>query len=435
VKSPEFLSVSLPRVAVLAALLLGKANFVSAQTESVLYSFQNNSTDGIAPSSGVIADQTGALYGVTTFGGNGNCPLGAYPGCGTVFKLTPPASGGSAWTEEVIYQFQGSPNDGSLPNGDLLLDNAGALYGVTHLGGSNNAGVIFKLTPSAFLGSAWTETVLYSFHNSNDGSPNAGLVFDQGFALYGSTSQGGNNRLGSVFKLTPPSRSGGTWSLSTIYGFQKGGDVQMPLNPLALDSAGTLYGIASAGGAHNEGGVFQLIPPLTKGAAWTENVLYSFQGLFDGSDGTGSPIINGSGTVYGVTGVAGPLGRGALFQLTKSSGGVWSGTTIYDFQGGTGGDVPSAGPIFGGNGALYGTTAYGGSAGNGVVYKLVPPAKQGQFWNEFVLHAFVAGSDGSEPAVPLLFLNNTLYGTTFKGGTGACTNYWQGCGTVFQITP
>jgi uncharacterized repeat protein (TIGR03803 family) len=122
----------------LAALgLAGGA--LAAPVETVLYRFTGGS-DGANPIAGLIADNTGALYGTTQGGGTGNA--------GTVFKLTPPAKGQTAWTETVLYNFCSQPScsDGLSPQTGLIADERGTLYGTTLSGGSSGAGTVFKLT-------------------------------------------------------------------------------------------------------------------------------------------------------------------------------------------------------------------------------------------------------------------------------------------------
>jgi uncharacterized repeat protein (TIGR03803 family) len=132
---------------------------------------------------------------------------------GTVFKLTPPAKGQTAWTEAVLYNFC-SPldcSDGLQPYSSLIADKQGALYGTTQSGGSFFGGTVFKLTPPAKGQTAWAETVLYSFKGGSDGQePSAGLIADNQGALYGTTIGGGitcnpsspRSGCGTVFKLT-----------------------------------------------------------------------------------------------------------------------------------------------------------------------------------------------------------------------------------------
>ncbi|MGB6677132.1 MAG: choice-of-anchor tandem repeat GloVer-containing protein, partial [Terriglobales bacterium] len=174
--------------------------------EQVLYAFQGG-TDGSSPSSGLIFDAAGNLYGETEGGG-------AYGG-GTVFELSPSSNGG--WTETVLYSFQGG-SDGSEPSDGLVFDQAGNLYGTTLYGGANGGGTAFELSPNSNGG--WTETVLYSFDANNQASTPQGVIFDQKGNLYG-TALGlvgcgykGDEYCGAVFELSPNSNGGGRKLLS-----------------------------------------------------------------------------------------------------------------------------------------------------------------------------------------------------------------------------
>ncbi len=126
-----------------------------APAEAVLHTF-NGGSDGSYPNAGLIADGKGNLYGTTATGGTSYCGGG---GCGTVFKLTPPASAGGTWTETVLYAFTGG-SDGANPQAGLILDASGALYGTTTEGGAScppsystrGCGTVFKLTPPASAG-------------------------------------------------------------------------------------------------------------------------------------------------------------------------------------------------------------------------------------------------------------------------------------------
>jgi len=280
---------------------------VCSWNESVLYSFANF-LDGSIPGYGdVIFDQAGNLYGTTTQGGSGTC--GAAP-CGVVYKLTP-SNGG--WTENVLYNFTGT-SGGNGPNAGVIFDQAGNLYGTTSAGGNPGCnglgcGTVFQLTPSA---SGWTENVLYSFQNGSDGAnPIGGLIFDPSGNLYGTTGgvakgtstvfeltpaignwnfamlhnlggsggstaslimdaagnlygtslNGGAYGSGAVFKLAP---SGGGWTYTSLHDFCAGGapcrDGAQPWGNVVLDANGNLYGTASAGGTSDYGVVFQITP-------------------------------------------------------------------------------------------------------------------------------------------------------------------------------
>ena len=241
----------------------------AASQEQVLYSFNDNGTDGLNPVAGVISDGAGNLYGTTGYGG-------AY-GFGAVFELTP-GSGGT-WTEIVLHSFNNK--DGDNPYSGLIFDTSGNLYGTTVWGGAYGGGTVFELTPGS--GGTWTETVLHSFKDSGkDGnSPYASLIFDASGDLYGTTSEGGTYVSGgTVFQLTPGTN--GKWTEKVLHSFvDNGRDGLNPNAGLIFDTAGNLYGTTYNGGsAAGRGTVFRLTPG-NKGK-WTEKVLHSFNGK-DGS--------------------------------------------------------------------------------------------------------------------------------------------------------
>jgi hypothetical protein len=203
-------------------------------TETVLYIFKGNgSGDGNTPAGSVIIDSAGNLYGTTGYGGTGNCVLlGTKVGCGTVYELSPPTQKGGAWTETVLYSFP-TAKQGYLPNGDLVFDSVGNLYGATMFGGGYGTacdpfyqycGAVFELSPPQKQGGAWTEKVLHGFMGGTDGSnPNGGLVFDSKGAIYGTTYRGGydcphnsGQGCGTAFKLTPPIRKGSKWTETVL---------------------------------------------------------------------------------------------------------------------------------------------------------------------------------------------------------------------------
>ncbi len=163
----------------------------------MLYGF----TGGGDPEAGLIMDASGALYGTTEHGGGDDS--------GTVFMLTPPVAGETRWTETVLHTFTGGA-DGFAPLAGLIMDASGALYGTTWSGGPGcvgaNCGTVFKLTPPASGETRWTETVLHSFTGGADGAdPGAGVIMDASGALYGTTVNGGGRapRCGTVFKVVP----------------------------------------------------------------------------------------------------------------------------------------------------------------------------------------------------------------------------------------
>ena len=171
---------------------------------------------------------------------------------GTVFRLSPPSAGKTAWTETVLHAFTGKA-DGGYPQNDLISDSAGNLYG--------EAGVVFKLTRPVAGKTNWTETVLHSFTGKADGdAPQTGLVFDAAGNLYGTTSGGGASKHGTVFKLTRPTSGNGAWTATILHSFSLNAQGGEPLAGLIFDEFGNLYGTTVEGGAFGQGTVFKLAP-------------------------------------------------------------------------------------------------------------------------------------------------------------------------------
>ncbi len=363
---------------------------VGAWTETVLYVFKgHNQNDGSSPSGSLIADSAGNFYGVTGYGGSGPCVLfGTATGCGTVFQLTPPKTKDGAWTEEVLYNFQGG-SDGDLPTGPLVFDSAGNLYGATEFGGGKgttcdafyggNCGTVFKVSPPKTKGGKWTEKILHRFagiawgRQDGDGAEsNGGLTLDSKGTVYGTTSIGGYNcpqfqgvGCGTAFELEAPTKAGSAWKERILHRFTDGNDGAAPNGGLILDAKRSLYGTGGAGGAQDSGVVFRF---TQKGNRWTETVLHSFQGTKDESDPQGL-VFDARGNLY--------CSSGSIVRLKPpTQRGRWTLSVLYEFQRPADGRTP-LGLTFGSGGALHGTTLYGGSGqscqgGCGTVFEVEP---------------------------------------------------------------
>jgi len=287
-------------------------------TETVLYPFAGEG-DGGNPMAGLIQDKSGNLYGTTSSGG-------AYHG-GTVFKLAPDG------TETVLHAFGHTTGDGAYPSSDLILDEQGNLYGTTSEGGTDRCvgyqnqpigcGTVFKLAPDG------TETVLYAFRGLHgDGSvPDGGLIRDKAGNLYGTTAAGGtgchqDKGCGTVFKLAPDGTE------TVLYAFAGGRDGAVPLGGLIRDKAGNLYSTTEGGGGGQEGcksnprgcgTVFKLAPD------GTETVLFAFaHNISDGMGPSGDLMKGADGALYGTASEGGDLedctggaGCGTVFRLEK----------------------------------------------------------------------------------------------------------------------
>jgi uncharacterized repeat protein (TIGR03803 family) len=394
------------------ALIVVSAQPASAQTESVLYTFLNSSGVGGGPHTGLITDSAGNLYGAARNDTQN----------GVAYELIPSSGGG--WTLKILYEF--TTSDGVGPSTDFTMDAAGNLYAADLYGG-NGYGTIFELKQIST--GAWKVQVLYKFvNNGTDGHyPGATLTMDAAGNLYGTTQEGGLKNVGVVFELTPYAGGGG-WSEKVLYSLPYKQKHWSDLNfPVTLDSAGNLYGVTNTGGAYDGGYVFKLSP--TSKGPWTLTTLYSF-GLYP--PGPAAPwsgvVFDSAGNLYGVTAGGGTGGVGTVYQLSPSSGGVWTERDIVDFPSScsptckpeSGITIDSAGNIFG--------TGIGGAFSFGSAYE-VSPNGDGT-WTLIDLHDFGSGSDGAYPSSDaLLDLSGKLYGTTIEGGGT------KGRGTVFEITP
>jgi len=362
----------------------------ASSNEKIVYEFKNDGKDGQYPTANLIP-YNGALYGTTYYGGPN--------GQGTVFKIALPSG-----SESVIYRFKGG-SDGSAPNSGLVAYK-GELYGTTIYGGTGTAcngggcGTVFAVTPSG------KERIVYRFPTSTGApsSPWAGLLLYKG-AFYGTTAGGGHG--GTVFKLTP------SGAFRIIYGFNgPPGDAYTP-NAAVIVSGGYLYGTTANGGVcytnTSCGAVYRV------SFAGKEQVLH----FFSGPDGR-SPVSNlvlFNGQFYGTTQEGGlpgdcQVGCGVVYAVTAAG----KERTVYRFKGVSDGDSPRDG-LIAVNGALYGTTVWGGApgckTGCGTIFRVTASGK------ETKLHSFLQ-NDATSPTGSLVNVNGTLYGTSTQFNNGCC---------------
>lgn len=322
-------------------------------------------------------------------------------------------------SQDVAHNFA-SGADGAFPLAALIGDSTGALYGTTNGGGTYGLGTVFRLVPSQ---NGYRGHVLYSFQGNADGSsPDAPLLGDSNGLLYGTTVTGGGGTFGygTVFALVPI-RNG--YREKVLYRFQGGADGAGPQGSVIGDRSGDLFGTTYAGGRFGVGTVFQLTPGRS---GYTESVPYSFQqNGADGENPTASLLMDQNGALYGTTANGGTFGQGAVFKVIP--GNIHAEKVLYSFQPPADGANPYASLIEDGSGALYGTTLRYGGQGKGMVFKLSPvrdgvTAFEAFAYSESIVHAFTGYGDGKFPHAALIADNSgSLYGTTVD--------------TVFKLTP
>jgi uncharacterized repeat protein (TIGR03803 family) len=347
----------------------------TAGHETVLYSFTGGA-DGSGPYAGVIRDPAGNLYGTTTFGGGTAL-------AGVVYKLDVNGQ------ETVLYTFTVGAGGGE-PYSGVIRDAAGNLYG-TAGGGAPGYGVVYKLD------TAGHETVLYSFADFADGSDANAVIGDAAGNFYGTTQSGGTEGLGVVFKLDA------TGHETVLHNFTAEAGGYGPYAGLIRDSAGNFYGTTTGGGSGMAGVVFKL------DTAGNETVLYSFPGAVDGSYPNAGVIRDPAGNLFGTTYEGGAGHAGVVYKLDSSG----RESVLYNFTGGADGANPYGGVVRDSAGNIYGTALLGGTANEGVVYKLDTALQ------ETVLYTFTGGTDGGNPFAAVIGdAAGNLYGTTIHGGTG-----------------
>jgi uncharacterized repeat protein (TIGR03803 family) len=306
--------------------------------ETVLYSF-TGTPDGIHPSSDLLLDKAGNLYGANYEGGAS--------GFGAIFKVD------KAGKESLLYSFA-SGTDGEYPGSGLIQDAAGNLYGTTGYGGKSGNGTVFKISKSG------KETILHSFTGTDGQYPFSTLVRDSAGTLYGTTSMGGTSGNGTVFKLTAKGK------VTVLHSFAGGKDGVNPYAGLVQDEKGNFYGTTYSGGAACQGfgcgTVFKLTP---KGK---ETVLHAFATSDGHYPDFGTLVRDAAGNLYGTTYAGGTADMGVVFKVASSG----KETVLYNFTGGADQGFPVAGLIQDKAGNFYGTTLGNPPTTYGTVFKFKP---------------------------------------------------------------
>ncbi len=385
------------------AVCASQAHAQVTATETVINSFTGGA-DGIAPQAALIVGPDGNFYGTDIAGGANEA--------GAVYQVNETNDPGAV---DGLYIFGGTGLRGT--GGPLLLDSDGNFYG-TGTGGSGNLGVVFRLTPGG------AAQILYTFTGETEGEySQAGLTQGSDGAFYGTTAPlynppaGQEQNSGTIFRVTS------TGDFSVLHTFAgNGDDLSNSTGHLLSGSDGAFYGVTPLGGANGDGTVFRIT------AAGDFSIIHTFSGS-DGSRPSGALVQDGEGNFYGTTEAGGANGFGTVFKLTPA--GVL--TTLHSFGNFPDGQQPGTGLVQGRDGALYGTTFYGGANGQndgggyGMVFRITRAGAYQSLYN-FQGKAGPNDNDGTSPAAPLLLApDGSFYGTTFYGGDN---NF----GTIFKLT-
>ena len=381
-----------------------------ASTPTTLVSFDN--TNGAYPLAGLIADAKGDLFGTTEAGG-------AY-GDGTVFEIANQCvaadetkqpkdqkdQGGQedhkdcpehfsrryASTPTTLVSFDNT--DGASPAASLIADVKGDLFGTTEAGGAYGDGTVFEIAnqcvaadetkqPKDQTGGqedhkdcqehfsrryASTPTTLVSFDNTNGAFPAASLIADANGDLFGTTEKGGDSGAGTVFEIAKTS-SGYASTPTTLVSFDYTNGAY-PVASLIADASGDLFGTTGAAGAAGDGTVFE-IAKTSSGYESTPTALVSFSIFISGAVPIGGLIADANGDLFGTTLEGGDTGVGDVFEIAKTSSGYASTANTLIIFDSNDGAYPLASLIADANGDLFGTTQYGGAAGDGTVFEII----------------------------------------------------------------
>ncbi len=321
-----------------------------------------------------------------------------------------------SYTFSTLVKFPNANKKEPVNPNTLIIDSSGNLYGTSVRGGTFGVGTVFKVTPRGAV------SVLHSFSNLADGGFPAGPVIrDSDGNLYGETSSGGTFNYGTIYKLTPAGKETALYNFPAELSATGGAS-------LVRDSAGNLYGYDGEGyGAvvNGYGSVFELSPD------GNYRTLYKFCSLTGCPDGY-SPFnrltLKSNGLLYGTTEYGGDSncsadGCGVVFELDTSG----NETVLHSFAGGSDGDSPSSDLTQDAAGNLYGVTAFGGTHGWGILYRLNAANSMSILYN---FCSLANCADGASPGGDLSVNAGTVYGITQGNGVGP-TIY----GNIFQVSP
>jgi hypothetical protein len=398
--------------------------------------------DGYFARAGVTFDSAGNMYGTTSVGGQNNDGY-----AGMVWEIT--KSGKYLDLHDfwgTVVNANGKNGlDGASPTAGVTFDSSGNMYGTASGGGPNGGGMVWEITISGKyldLHDFGGTVVSANGKSGSDGyNPNAGVTFDRGGNMYGTTTGGGaSDGAGLVWEIT---KSGKYVDLHDFGGTvvnangKSGPDGGSPHAKVTFDGAGNMYGTATGGGPHSGNGIGGMVWEISKSGKYLD--LHDFGGTVVNANGKSGPdgnypeaevTFDGAGNMYGTTSFGGPVDTdetegGGVWEFTKSGKYL----DLHDFGGtlvnangkmGPDGASPWAGVSFDSAGNLYGTTSDGGPNGGGVVWEITKSEKYldiRDFGGTALNANGKSGPDGDSPYAGVTFdSSGSMYGTTSLGG-------------------
>jgi uncharacterized repeat protein (TIGR03803 family) len=413
-------------LAAAAALLVTSSGAAAAAKLDTLYSFcaQSGCPDGDQPYGGVTLLAPGRMIGTTGFGGE-------YNG-GTVFALDD--KHGTAKLRTLANICAGTPpscapDEG--PSSTLVEDTSGNIYGTVYFGGSSGDGAVFELEAKGKQ--KYKLHYLYNFNGTDGAGPQnltyagqgSGTRYDGTSPLYGAAVAGGTEGSGTVFALTPKK---GNWTLATLYNFCSANncsDGGLPEAAPIVDPSGNLYGTTEYDGADNAGTLYEL---ANTNGSWNYSLLYTFCSAANCTDGNGSYAglaEDANGNLYGTTYFGGTENDGVVFEFATVGNNY---AVLHDFclqTDCTDGSEPFAAVTLDASGNIFGTTSRGGDSNYGTVFEIA----KGKFRLVYSFCALSGCADGGYPYGTLaLDAKGRVYGTTQYGGA-------NGLGEVYELKP
>jgi len=386
----------------------GSGNFFGTTYANSFFDIGSGTVFEVLAGSGTITTLASLNYSTSGLGPEGNlvedssgnlfgtASYGGANGGGTIFEV---AAG--SHTATAIASFNGA--NGANPEAGLVEDSNGDLFGTTCNGGAYGEGTVFEV-----VAGSGTITTLASFNGTDGAGPQAGLVEDSSGNLFGTTTQGGARGGGTVFEV-----AAGSNTITNLASFTSGYNSR---GGLVEDNSGNFFGTTAYGGASNAGTVFEMAA-----GSGTITTLATFNGT-NGANPVGTLVEDSSGNLFGTTYVGGVSNGGTVFEVAAGSGTI---TTLaqFDGTGEYGGYSPEAGLVEDSSGNLFGTTGYGGPNYDGTVFELTIPTPtvalglSRSFFNEHGASATVTATLSN------VYTQNVTVALGFSGGAVNGTDY------------